>query len=87
VVEVEDNVDENRLQATVKICGHKIFDTEDHELKEPKIVVVDSLTALAEHTMASAKEFAALEKYEIMKVARASVALNGQTQSNQNVEE
>jgi len=41
VVEMEDNPIEDRPQALVKVCGHEIFNTEDHVLKEPDIVAPD----------------------------------------------
>ena len=40
VVEMQDNSDEGRAQASVKVCGHEIFNTEDHTLKAPDVVEV-----------------------------------------------
>ena len=67
VVEMQDNSDEGRAQASVKVCGHEIFNTEDHVLKEPK--TMDMRIGEGHIT------------YAIVKEARASVALDGQTQS------
>ena len=67
VVEMEDNPIEDRPQALVKVCGHIIFDTEEFKLEEPEITDICSVIAFTD--LAIAKE------------ARASVALDGQTQS------
>ena len=71
VVEMEDNADEGRPQASIKVCGHEIFSTEDHTLKAPDIVdtVFNKVEGFVPHTG--------------LKEARASVALDGQTQSAQ----
>jgi len=45
---MQDNVDEDRPQASVKICGHVVFDTESSLLTMPQIenVPTDSLAEL-----------------------------------------
>ena len=65
VVEMQDNTDEDRPQATIKVCGHPIFDTEEHGLKAPDIYPEP------------------MTRFAVLKEARASVALDGQTQHAQ----
>ena len=36
VVIMQDDSDAGRAQASVKMCGHEIFNTEDHVLEAPK---------------------------------------------------
>ena len=73
VVDMQDNVDEGRPQASVKVCGHEIFNTEDHVLKAPE--TMDMRVGVGRITYAIAKE------------ARTSVAHDGQTQHAQKEEE
>lgn len=81
-IEIQDNADEGRAEASVKVCGHTIFDTEDHTLKAPDVVVIDSLTALGEEVRANVLTEQTVP-YAALKEARASVELDGQTQSVQ----
>ena len=84
VVEMQDNIDEDRPQASVKVCGHEIFNTEDHVLKAPNTVVIDSLTALSKQVRGNVRMSVGIPTgYGVPKEARASVALDGQTQSAQ----
>jgi len=37
---MQDNATEDRPQASVKVCGHEIFNTEEHTLKAPSVAEV-----------------------------------------------
>jgi len=69
VVEMQDEPDEGRVQASVRICGNEVFNTEDHVLKAPDIVEIP---------FGKLEEFTS---FNVLKESRASVALDGQTQS------
>jgi len=69
IIQVDMKVVEGRAHATVKVCGNTIFDTEEHALEAPVIKDMRAQSALL--------------SYAIVKEARASVALDGQTQSEQ----
>lgn len=84
-LEMQDNANEDRPQASIKVCGHEIFNTEDHTLKAPEIVVIDSLTALGEevHAGVPTKAAAPFGKLENFVPHAILVALDNQTQSVQ----
>jgi len=70
-IEMQNEPNENRPQASVKVCDNEIFNTEDHVLKAPEIVT---------------GPFGALTEFAVLTEAHASIALDGQTQSAQNKE-